>query len=134
MATKVQMEFKRGDKQFHYFQIETASWAAGGKLFFAAKPAVDNDASDVSAVINKNFNDTKIVGPTHPEYDTGFVTYELEFDPGDITGVTYANGEKVKKYLGEFQFVSASAEPQSWPSDDTFIEVLIYADIKRGTT
>lgn len=132
MANKIPMEFKLGDKQFHYFQMETSAWAAGGKLWFAAKPQVDNDVVDGAAVINKSFNDTKIVGALHPEYTAGYTTYELQFDPGDITGVTFVNGEKSKKYLGEFEFVSASAEPQSFPSDDQFIEVTIFADIKRG--
>jgi hypothetical protein len=135
MASKIPMAFKKGDQQTHYFQMESDDWSAGGTLWFAAKALVDNDTTDGAAVINKSFDDTCIVtDPTNENYATGFVTYELEFTPSDIVGVTYTDGQKVKKYLGEFQYVDVDGEPQSFPNDDSFIEVSIYADIKRGTS
>lgn len=133
MAKKNTMEFKKGDVQHHYFQIAEDAWFPGGLLWFAAKPAVDNDNTDASAVINKSFDDTKIVGPDHDEYDGAFVTYELKFMPTDIVNVSFEDGEKKKNYLGEFQYVSSLGEPETFPSDDEFIDVVIYADIKRGT-
>lgn len=127
------MEFKRGDVQHHYFQISESAWFPGGLLWFAAKPAVDNDNSDVAAVINKSFDDTCVVDDTHDEWDAGFVTYELKFIPADISAtVTYENGEKVKSYLGEFQYITSLGEPETFPADDEFIDVKIYADLKRG--
>jgi hypothetical protein len=133
MAKKATMEFKKGDVNIHYFRISEDAWIAGGTLFFAAKPIVDNDNADASAVINKSFGDDKIVNNDHEEYEEGFATYELEFIATDITGVTFENGESSKKYLGEFQLVSALGEPESYPADNEFIEVVIFADIKRGT-
>lgn len=134
MAQKATMEFKKGDGQTHYFAIPEDAWTPGGSLFFAAKPAVDNDATDAAAVINKEFTDSDIVGADHEEYVAGDVTYELSFLPGDITGVSFDNGEKKKKYLGEFQYVPDTGVPESFPGDDEYIEVLIYGDIKRGTS
>ena len=134
MAQKTTIEFKKGDAQTHYFSLPEDAWTPGGVLFFAAKPAVDNDATDASAVIDKEFNDANIVAPGHDEYEDGFVTYELSFFPGDIVNVNFSNGEKRKKYLGEFQYVPDTGEPESFPGNDDYIEVFIYGDIKRGTS
>ena len=134
MASKITMEFKKGDGITHYFSIPTTSWSAGGALFFAAKPAVDNDATDAAAVIDKSFDDTVIVDSAHEEYVEGYETYELYFEPGDITGVNFTSGEKRKKYLGEFQYVPDTGVPSTFPADDQFIEVIVYGDIKRGTS
>jgi len=134
MAQKATMEFKKGDGLTHYFAVEAASWTPGGTLFFAAKQEVDNDATDAAAVINKSFTDANIVASDHEEYDADFVTYELAFVPGDITNVSFTDGEKKQKFLGEFQFVPTTGLPESFPADDEYIEVIIYADIKRGTS
>lgn len=133
MAKKNTMEFKKGDVQHHYFQLPEDAWFPGGLLWFAAKPAVDNDNSDAAAVINKSFDDTCVVDSDHDEFSGGFVTYELKFLPGDISNVSFEGGEKKKAYLGEFQYVSSLGEPETFPSDDEFIDVVVYADIKRGT-
>ena len=134
MANKIEMAFKKGDQQIHYFQIPVDSWFPGSVLWFAAKQIVDNDNTDGAAVINKSFTDLDIVDNTHDMYDGQYKTYELEFVPGDTSSVTFANGAKFNKYLGEFQLVSPTGEPESYPSDDSFIEVKVYADIKRGTS
>lgn len=131
MANKVEMNFKRGDGLIHYFQLPLSSWTPGGVLWFAAKAAIDNDNTDQAAVINKSFDDDKIVDSSHEMYDPAFVTYELEFVPGDITNVTF-NNEKKKKYLGEFQYIPDTGLPETFPSEDDFIEVIIFADVKRG--
>jgi hypothetical protein len=133
MATKAIMEFKKGDVNIHYFRISEDAWTAGSTLYFAAKPLVDNDGADAAAVINKSFGDDKIVNSSHEEYVEGYATYELEFISTDIVGVTFEDGESLKQYLGEFQLVSALGEPESYPADNNFIDVKIYADIKRAT-
>lgn len=128
------MNFKKGDSITHYFRLPTASWSAGGALFFAAKSAPDDDATDGAAVIDKEFSDSDIVTIGHDEYLVGFVTYALNFLAADTSAVSFADGSKKKKYLGEFQFVPTDNQPQSFPGDDDFIEVIVYADIKRAIT
>lgn len=127
------MDFKKGDGQTHYFQLPADSWSAGGTLWFAAKEVPDNDSTDALAVINKSFDDSTIISdPNHEQYAAGFVTYQLEFLPNDITSVNFAGGESVKVYQGEFQFVRSTGIPETFPSNNEYIEVNIYADIKRG--
>jgi hypothetical protein len=134
MAKKSTIEFKKGDANTHYFQIPVDSWTPGGLLFFTAKPQPDDDATDAAAVIDKQFDDTAVVGPSHEMYETAWVTYQLDFLPGDITNVSFADGSKNKKYEGEFQYVPDTGLPQSFPGDDEFIETIIYADIRRSTS
>lgn len=128
MANKITMEFKKGDRTIHYFKLPIADYSVGGTLFFAAKAGVDNDATDAAAIIDKSFDDTVV------DTDATYATWTLEFDPGDITGVNFSNGEKKKTFLGEFQFVDSDGNPNTFPSDDNFIEVIVYADIKRGVS
>jgi hypothetical protein len=128
MAQKVTMSFKKGDNVSHEFRMDLADYTAGGNLFFAAKPLVDNDATDAAAVIDKSFTDASVT------LDDNYATWDLAFVPADIAGVNFTGGEKVKKYLGEFQFVADDGTVSSFPNDDSFIEVIVYADIKRGTS
>ncbi len=129
MAQKITMPFKKGDRNVHYFLLPEDQYTVGGVLSFAAKPAPDNDASDAAAVIDKQFGDDVVDLVSNP----GFALFTLEFEPNDIVGVNYTNGAKVIKYMGEFQYVPNGGQPISWPGDDDFIVVPIYADIKRGT-
>lgn len=133
MSQKLTMNFKRGDGLTHYFQVPEDSFVAGAKLFFAAKPQPDDDVTDAAAVIDKEFGDGDIVSPGHEQYLEGFVTYELTFEPGDITGVSFGDGSSKRKFKGEFQYVPDTGIPTSSPDDDNFIDVVIFADIKRGT-
>lgn len=133
MANKIPMEFKKGDAVTHYFQMPIDSWTAGGKLFFAAKADPDDDNTDALAVIDKPFEDDAVVDSDHEMYDPLFATYELKFDPGDVT-VSFSDGAKKKKFLGEFQYVPTTGEPETFPGGDDFLEVIVYADIKRGTS
>lgn len=127
MANKVTMTFKKGDNQTHYFKLPIADYVEGGTLYFVAKPAVDNDATDAAAVIDKSFTDSVVTE------DAEYATWELEFEPGDITGVNFSDGENSKKYIGEFQLVAADGSVSSFPDNNNYIEVIIYADIKRAT-
>lgn len=131
MATPI-MEFKKGDTQVHYFQVPIESWAPGGVLWFIAKPDTDNDGTDAAAVINKSFDDTKVVLSDHEMYDASFATYELEFVANDIVNVTFEPGETARAYFGEFVIVDANNAQQTFPSNDEFIDVKIFADLKRG--
>lgn len=126
------IEFKKGDGVTHYFSMPVDSWSAGGSLFFCAKTIPDNDVTDAAAVMDVEFDDTAIVDSSHPEYEADYVTYELDFDPADTDLITFTDGSKKKKYLGEFEFVPASGDPFSVPGNDKFLETIVYADIKRG--
>ncbi|MCA9325948.1 hypothetical protein KDA23_07895 [Candidatus Saccharibacteria bacterium] len=127
MANKVQMKFKKGDDVTHTFKLPVAEYTAGGTLYFTAKPVVDNDATDAAAVIDKSFGDADST-------DSSYATWSCAFEPGDITGVNFSNGEKKKSYLGEFQWIESDGTVHTYPADDNFIEVIIYADIRRATS
>lgn len=121
------IEFKLGDGATHYFELPVSLWSAGGKLFFTAKSVPDADASDGNAVINKTFTDLNVsVGST-------YARYTCTFAPGDVN-VSFSDGSKKKKYLGEFQFVPTTNIPQTYPGNDKYLEVVVYADIRRGIT
>lgn len=125
------MEFKKGDGVTHYFKIPTTSWTAGGTLWFAAKTAPDADATDAAAVINKSFSDSVVTDETIS--GVAYKKYTLAFVAADTSAVSFADGSKKKKYLGEFQFVPSSGAPVSYPGNDSYIETIVYADIKRAT-
>ncbi len=121
------MNIKKGDYVTgNYFKLPIDNYTPGGTLFFAAKPMPDNDATDAAAVIDKSFDDSSVT------IDATYATWDLIFEPDDVVGVSFASGEKVKKYLGEFQFVDSGGHPSSFPAGDDYIQVNIYADIKRG--
>lgn len=128
MATKVKMEFKKGDNTNHVFKLPLADYEIGGTLWFAAKPVPDNDAGDAAAVINKSFDDTNVT------LDATYAVWALEFEPADIVGVNFTNGETNKEYVGEFQLVQSDGTVNSFPNTDDYIEVVIYADVKRGVS
>lgn len=132
MAQKATVEFKKGDNQTHYFKIPKTAWTPGGTLFFTAKPMVDNDPTDAAAVIDKTFTDADILESSHEEYDPNYVTYVLAYNASDIVNVTFKDGEKRKKYIGEFQFVDSEGRVTTYPRRANFLEVIIYADVKRG--
>lgn len=134
MAQQATMSFKRGDGRTHYFQIPVESWSAGGKLFFAAKAQPDDDSTDAQAVINKTFTDDDIVDESDFQYDPDFVTYALGFIESDTSSVPFASGDTEETFSGEFQYVPDGGQPMSYPDDDNYIQVVVYADIKVGTT
>lgn len=134
MARKAKIEFKKGDAVTHYFGFPVDSWSPGGTLFFAAKPQPDDDVTDGAAVINANFDDNDIIDSTHSFYDPAFVTYELNFVPDDIKNVSFADGAGQRRYDAEYQYIPSGGYPETFPGDDNFLECIIYADIKRGTT
>lgn len=125
MASKI--EFKRGDTITHTFSMPASSWSAGGKLFFTAKLAVDDDLTDANAVINKSFTDANTVN------DGTTVTYTCLFNPADTNNIVMDGATKAD-YKAEFQWVSASGSVSTFPGNDKFLDAVVYADLRRATT
>lgn len=124
------MEFKKGDAAVHYFKIPAANWSAGGTLWFAAKTKPDADLTDAAAVINKSFTDSVVTNETID--DVSYKVYTLAFNAEDTSAVSFSDGSTKKRYLGEFQFVPLNGDPISFPADNHYINVIVYADIKRA--
>ena len=128
MANKI--EFTRGDAAYHTLSIPASSWTAGGKLFFAAKPTIDDDATDANALIQCNWNDSAVTdvimgGIAMKQYACTF--------PPSATSSILSHGAPSAEYLGEFQLVSSSGVPTTFPATDQKLDVVLYFDIKRGT-
>lgn len=126
------MEFPRGDGVTHFFYIPQANWSAGGKLFFAAKPVVDDDSTDAAAVINQSWSDSAVTqnvtvnGVVYAKYTCYF--------PPSATNSIVSNGAQSADYLGEFQWVPNGGDPVTFPANDPKIDCRVYFDIKRKTT
>lgn len=118
------IEFKRGDGVTHYFVMPTASWSAGGKLRFVAKPTVDDDTLDAAAVIYRQFTDSVAVN------NGTNVTYTCYFPPSDTSGISMGALTQ-KEYVSEFQWTSSGGVPSTFPGDDKFIACVVYADLAR---
>lgn len=126
MATK--LEFSRGDAIHHNFLLPAVNWSAGGKLFFAAKPAIDDDDSDTAAVIDQHWDDTAVSdtvigGVAYKQYDCYF--------PPSATSEIDSGGADSQEYLGEFQYVPSSGLPQTYPANNQKIDAIVYFDVKR---
>lgn len=125
------IEFSRGDDIHHSFSIPTANWSAGGKLFFAAKPAIDDDNTDAAALINHSWDDsyvsdTTIGGVAYKKYDCYF--------PPSATNSIPSGGADSADYLGEFEFVAADGTVMTFPPNDPKLDCVVYFDVKRATT
>lgn len=120
------MKFKKGDHRTHLFKLPIADYTTGGTLYFAAKEVPDNDVTDAAAVINKSFTDADVTtNATH-------AIWTCAFDPDDISGVNFEDGEDEKEFKGEFQWVEDDGTRHSYPDNNSYIQVIVYADIKRG--
>lgn len=125
-----QIVFTRGDAAHHTFAIPASSWSAGGKLFFAAKPAIDDDTTDANAVINMSWDDSALMA----DVVIGGVTYKKYncYFPPSATNSIASNGALSADYLGEFQFVpTGGGDPITAPATDDKLDCLVYFDIKR---
>ena len=123
--------FSRGDAAYHTFAIPTANWTSGGKLFFAAKPLIDDDNTDANAVIQGSWTDTAVSdvvinGENYKQYACTF--------PPSATSSILSSGAGQTDYIGEFQFVPTSGVPVTFPATDQKLEVIVYFDIKRETS
>lgn len=125
------MVFTRGDGANHTCAIPASNWTSGGTLFFAAKPAIDDDNTDTSALIqgkwiDADVHDVLINGVAYKQYACHF--------PPSATNSIASNGSPSASYLGEFQWVpSGGGDPVTAPADDNKIDVTLYFDVKRET-
>lgn len=126
MGQNVTWAFKRGDEKSKTVWVSASLYAVGGKLFFAAKPQIDSDSTDSSAIINKTLTDDDIV-ETNGAGDKGFRLLILGSDTKDLQMTDPTT------YNAEFQYVTPSGAPVSFPDDNTFF-LKITPDIKIGTS
>lgn len=125
------MEFMRGDANYHTFGIPASAWTAGGRLFFAAKPALDDDVTDAAAQITANWDDTVVTDVTYQ--GVAYKQYACTFPPSATAGII-SNGADVIELLGEFQYVPVSGVPVTAPAaGDDRIPVAVTIDVKRKT-
>lgn len=125
------IEFTRGDAAHHTFAIPADAWSEGGTLFFAAKPAIDDDNTDNGAVIQYNWDDSSV---TDVVIDgVAYKQYSCDFPPSATNGVL-SRGQGKAAYLGEFQYVSSDGVPQTFPPKDRKLRCIVYFDVKRKTT
>lgn len=128
MAT---IEFTRGDGAHHTFSIPATSWSAGGRLFFAAKPVIDDDNTDANAVISQSWDDTAVTDTTIN--GVAYKQYACYFPPSATNSIV-SGGAPSADYLGEFQYVPSGGDPVTFPANDEKLDCKVYFDIKRKTT
>lgn len=126
------MTFMRNDGTTKYFYMPEDSWSSGGTLNFMAKVIPDNDINNSAAVINKNFTDSNIINNSDPKYKTGYVGYKMVFVGSDTSAIAFNNNASQNKYKGQFQWTPSSGSPVSFPANNKYIDVIVYADIKVG--
>jgi hypothetical protein len=126
-----QMEFSRGDGNYHTFSIPATAWTPAGRLFFAAKPVIDDDATDANAVINYSWGDSQISNVVINGID--YVQYNCYFPPSATINIP-SNGQDSAEYLGEFEYVPTTGVPVTFPGTDPKLDVIVYFDVKIGTT
>lgn len=127
----MEMEFVRGDAANHGFSIPASAWTAGGRLFFAAKAAIDDDTTDAAALIQGSWTDTDVSDTVRG--GVAYKRYACYFPPS-ATGSIDSNGASSMSLLGEFQFVPSGGDPVTFPASDEKIDVTLYFDVKRKTT
>lgn len=125
------IEFPRGDGITHSLSIPAANWTAGGTLFFAAKPKIDDDGTDASAVINMPFDDSVVSDVTIN--GIAYKKYTCFFPPSATNSIV-SNGRTKADYLGEFQYVPPTGVPVTFPYNDRKLDCVVYFDVKRKTT
>lgn len=129
MAGKI--EFSRGDDIHHQFSMPADSWTAGGELFFAAKPAIDDDTTDANAEINQSWDDTAVSDTTID--GVAYKQYDCYFPPSATSSIP-SNGADSAEYLAEFQFVASDGTVMTFPPNDPKLQCIVYFDVKRKTT
>lgn len=122
------IEFTRGDGVHHSFSIPADAWTAGGKLFFAAKPAIDDDNTDAAAPIKESWDDSAVSDVTIN--GVAYKKYDCYFPPSATNGVA-SSGASSADYLGEFQYVPASSDPVTFPAGEDKLDCKLYFDVVR---
>lgn len=128
MAAK--MEFKRGDGATATLRMPATSWSPGGKLFFTAKQAVDDDLTDSSAKIDVTFGDDVV---TDEVYKGVAVKKYTCYFPAAATNSINTEGADFVTLVGEFQYVPVTGDPITFPGRKDRIQVIVYADVRRKT-
>ncbi len=124
MATKIKI--KRGDSFSTTITIPLSIYQQGSTLYFMAKETPDNDFGDTKAVFSKSVSDSgAIVGDEA-------VLYELSLTPTETSNVEFSSGESKKALLAEFEYRTPNGDVYSFPDDNKYIELTVYADIRRG--
>jgi hypothetical protein len=96
-----------------------------------AKPAIDDDSTDGTAVINQQWDDSAVSdvvvnGIACKQYACYF--------PPSATNSIVSNGADSADYKGEFQWVSAAGVPMTFPPTSPKLDVVVYFDVIRETT
>lgn len=126
------MEFSRGDGANHSLSIRAENWTPGGRLFFAAKPAIDDDNLDGSALIEHDWDDNAVSDVTIN--GVAYKKYSCYF-PALATNQIPSNSAESVDLLGEFQWVpSNGGDPVTIPARSPKIDVIVWFDVKRRTS
>jgi hypothetical protein len=125
------IEFTRGDAAHHTFAIPASAWSAGGKLFFGAKAAIDDDNTDAQALITGNWDDSAVSDVTIN--GVAYKRYACYFPPSATNSIN-SDGADTLDLLGEFEYVPASGDPVTCPPDNNKFDVKLYFDVIRKTT
>lgn len=121
----MKVKLKRGDTRSIYVTFPADIAPSGSVVYFMAKPAPDDDINDESAAINKYTTDFESV-------DNGKkVRYHLRITPAD-TAMVKTSGAGSVKLRGEFEIRTPGGEVYSIPDNDKYIDVIVYADIRRA--
>lgn len=123
------MEFARGDGAANtkYFWMLATSWSAGGRLFFSAKPAPDDDLTDANAKIENSWGDSAVTDQVRD--GKAYKRYTCTFPPATTNSIV-SNGAESVELLGDFKWVSASGDPVTAPVDPK-LDVVVWTDIDR---
>lgn len=120
----MKLELKRGDSRIISFTLPEEIAPSGSTLHFMAKPALDDDLNDASAVISRQVKDSQPAGP-------GKVRYKLKIAPADTLNIKMGGADKVE-FLGELEIRTPDGDVYSIPATNKFMKVIVYADIRRG--
>lgn len=125
------IEFVRGDGNHHTFSLPASSWSAGGRLYFAAKPVIDDDVTDAASVISGDWGDEVVTDVTIN--GEAYKQYACYFPPS-ATSSAPSDGAGAIDYLGEFQWIPLGGDPITFPPTDAKLDAVLYFDVKRKTT
>ena len=125
------IEFTRGDGAHHALYIEASSWSSGGKLLFAAKPAVDDDATDAAAEIKWSWTDSAVTDVT--VNGIAYKKYACYF-PYTVIDDIVSNGAEDADYLAQFKFVPiGGGDPITFPANG-FLDAKVYFNVNNRTS
>lgn len=127
MAKIATLKIMRGDGVTRLVKVPISLYSAGAVLGFSAKPVVDNDTGDSAAVINKQFTDSSVDLVSDPNY----AIYSCTFIPADTLSIAFDEGVTENHYFGQFQYKTLTSDPKSYPADNNYIDVVVYADVRR---